>query len=159
LADNSYRDSMLVPRSISQMHVSNDMSAYAEQQFKALSEIHHQDRRGFSGTMTVTNAEGTSCHPVLKIESLFCQSIAPASAKDQAQDKTRTCFKMMWHPDWTLMAFSDIKKPLTFMSDPEEVAISKDLVRASFHFLHDVLRELTDADIANLIPCHKMMFQ
>lgn len=159
LGDDSYQDSMLVPRSISRMYVSNNISAYPDQQFKALSEIHHQDRRGFSSTVTVTNAEGTSYNPVLKIEGLFCQSIAPASAKEQAQDKMRTCFKMVWHPDWILMSFSDIKRPLTFMSKPKEVAISKDLVRASFHFLHDVLAELTDADVANLIPCHKMMFQ
>jgi acyl transferase domain-containing protein/NADPH:quinone reductase-like Zn-dependent oxidoreductase len=159
LRDDPYQDSTLVPRSISYIYVSNDMSAYTAHRFKAWTENQHQERGGFSSTTTVTNADDTSCDPVMKIERLFCQSIALTPTKKHAQDKARTCFKMSWHPDWTLMAFPDIRKSLTFMPDPEEVAISKDLVRASFHFLHDVLAELTDVDIANLIPYHKMMFQ
>lgn len=160
LQEDSYRDSMLLPRSISRLYVSSDISTYSEQQFVALSNINRQDRRGFYSTVNVTSADRTSNNSLLKMENLFCQLVdQPSSAAEQGLDATKTCFKMIWHPDWTLMAPSDIRKPLTFNPDPQEVAVSMELNRATFYYIHDALDKLTDSDVTNLLPHHQKMFQ
>jgi acyl transferase domain-containing protein/NADPH:quinone reductase-like Zn-dependent oxidoreductase len=160
LKEDAYRNSMLLPRSISRLYVSSDISTYSKQQFVARSNVHHQDRRGFHSNVSVTSAEHTRHNPLVKMESLFCQLVdQPSSAAEQELDETKTCFKMIWHPDWTLMKSSDIRKPLTFNPDPQMVAASIELNRATFYYIHDALAKLTDSEIANLLPHHKTLFQ
>jgi acyl transferase domain-containing protein/NADPH:quinone reductase-like Zn-dependent oxidoreductase/ubiquinone/menaquinone biosynthesis C-methylase UbiE len=159
LKEDSYRNSMLLPRSISRLYVSSDISMYSKQQLVALSNVHRQDRRGFYSNVSVTSADSTTYNPLLKMESLFCQLVdKPSSAAEQELDETKTCFKMIWHRDWTLMASSDIRKPLTFNPDPQEVAVSMELNRATFYYIHDALAKLTDSDVTNLLPHHRKLF-
>ncbi|QKX60887.1 uncharacterized protein TRUGW13939_08033 [Talaromyces rugulosus] len=160
LKEDAYRNSMLLPRSISRLYVSSAISTYSKQQFVARSNIHHQDRRGFNSNVSVTSAEHTLHDPLAKVESLFCQSVErPSYDAEKELDEAKTCFKMIWHPDWTLMASSDIRKPLTFNPDPQMNAISMELNRATFYYIHDVLAKLTDSEIENLLPHYKTMLQ
>jgi acyl transferase domain-containing protein/NADPH:quinone reductase-like Zn-dependent oxidoreductase len=160
LKEDTYQNAMLLPRSISRLAVSSDISAYSQQPLAALSNAHRQDRRGFYSDVSVSSKGSTSHDPLVKMESLFCQLVdQPSSSAEQELDETKTCFQMKWHPDWTLMAASDIRKPLTFTPDPQEVAMSMELNQATFHYIHVALATLADSDVANLLPHHQKMFQ
>lgn len=159
LDSDLYENAMVLPRSVSQMYVSEAIIRQGDHKFKALSEIHRQDKRGFHSSVSVTNADNNDFAPVLEVKGLFCQSVSRSLGVEKTSDDPQTCFKTLWHPDWTFLSTADIREPLTFAPDPQEISISKKLVRATFHFVHDAIAELNDEDVGSLEWHHKLLFE
>jgi NADPH:quinone reductase-like Zn-dependent oxidoreductase/ubiquinone/menaquinone biosynthesis C-methylase UbiE len=150
LDGSMYENAMMLPRSISQMYVSEAIVRKGGHQFKAFSEKLRQDMQGFHSSITVTDAENQDCSPVLEVKDLFCQSVRQASSSEKAFEKRKTCFKIVWHQDWNLMSSEEMRELLALPPDPQEVSINEKLVQATFHFIHDAIAELTEDDITNL---------
>lgn len=153
-----YENAMVLPRSVSQMYVSEAIARLGDHEFKALSEIHRQDKRGFHSSISVLNAEDNDVEPALEVKGLFCQSVSRSIGVEKPSDDPKTCFKTLWHPDWTFLSTAEIREPLTFAPDPQEISISKKLVRAAFHFIHDAIAELSDEDVRDMEWHHKLLF-
>ena len=76
LDSNLHENAMVLPRSVSEMYVSEAIVRQGDHKFKALSEIHRQDKRGFRSSISVTNAEDRNFSPVLEVKGFFCQSVS-----------------------------------------------------------------------------------
>ncbi|KAJ5762185.1 uncharacterized protein N7511_005567 [Penicillium nucicola] len=101
-----------VPKSISFLYISADISSEPDHLFKMHSRLDHVKPNGFESSATVYN-EGSSTpsefgeSPTLIMQGLFCQSVGGSVTHSQSiSDKW--CFSMSWKPDFGLLMASGL---------------------------------------------------
>ncbi|KAK4508762.1 hypothetical protein PRZ48_002501 [Zasmidium cellare] len=140
---------MVLPRSIEQMYISAHIPRAASSLLEARAEVSIHGRRGFSSTLSILDSDSAGHEPVARITGLFCQAV-PMAAVGERKDTSRTCFEMIWRPDWTFLPSTELKKPVTFSADLASVEMGNKLVRATYHFIHDTLSKLSAQDVQAL---------
>ncbi|QIW94584.1 hypothetical protein AMS68_000102 [Peltaster fructicola] len=149
LASETLKGCMVLPRSIEQVYISASIPQAGGHLLEARAEVKDLGRKGFSSTLTIVDSDGMSDEPVARVTGLFCQAV-PMGAVQRQHDDPRTCFKMVWRPDWTYLSSAELKRPITFSADPSDVDMANTLDRAAYHFIHDTLLKLTAEDVQGL---------
>ncbi|KAF9873136.1 polyketide synthase [Colletotrichum karsti] len=149
LPTNAYQNSMVMPRSIQEIFVSKLIDSAPGTQFDALATVTKEDRSGFQSTIT-TRATQSSNEVLLEVKGLFCQAVDGLNPVQGPDGAPKLLFKMLWHPDMTMMPVEMIKEPLRFHVDAHELSINKKLVRSAWHFIQDAIQDIGSDDQALL---------
>ncbi|EAA29886.2 hypothetical protein GE21DRAFT_5309 [Neurospora crassa] len=147
-----------VPRSISKLWISHDISKQAGHDFKAYANLDHADDQSTKTALRVVDDAADAAAPVISIDGFVCQSIgnAPTAADEPWEaDKFTTTH---WAPDVTFLKDAFLKKQLGSQITPEEAEILMDLRKACMYYIYDALRDLTPEDIKKLEWYHKKFY-
>lgn len=147
-----------VPRSISKLWISHDISKTAGHDFKAYANLDHADDQTTKTALRVVDSDAETVEPVISIDGFVCQSIGAApTSPDEAweADKFTTT---SWAPDVTFLKDAFLKKQLGSQITPEEAEILMDLRKACMFYIYDALRELTPEDMKKLEWYHKKFY-
>ena len=147
-----------VPRSISKLWISADISKQAGHDFKAYANLDHADDQSTKTALRVVDDGSETAVPVISIDGFVCQSIGAApTASDEPweADKFTTTH---WAPDVTFLKDAFLKKQLGSEISPEEAEILMDLRKACMYYIYDALRDLTPEDMKKLEWYHKKFY-
>ncbi|KAF6790728.1 polyketide synthase [Colletotrichum sojae] len=160
LPSDAYQNSMVMPRAIEQIFVSQSIATSPGSQFTALATVHKQDRSGFRSTIAAHDPKNPNT-TLLEVKGLFCQAVGGMNQDRGSQDGPKLLFKMLWHPDMSLMPVDTLKSPLKCDVDVQELAVNKKLVRAAWHFIQDAIQDLgTDEKaLADMEWYHKLLYE
>lgn len=147
-----------IPTSIKTMAVRTDLSHQVGHQLQASTTLHKRSPQGFEVSVSAVNkGETHSCAP-LKVGGIHYQSLGAAPVHEQIPNDSKLCMTFKWGRDLSTIDSKSMRESLVVRPSPTETAIIEDLKRATFHFVHDALAALTDADIDNLKGHHKKLF-
>lgn len=151
-----------VPRSISKLWISHDITSDASHEFKAFTTLGHLDNQTMTTAIRVVDSlaqgEEALSKSVIAIEGFVYQSIGstPAQAVDSwMQDKFA---QTTWAPDVSFLTPAFLKKQLGSELSSKEAETLMDLRQACLLFIYDALRDLTPADIQGLAWYHKKFY-
>ena len=144
-----------IPRSIKNMFVSNDISSIPGHKFQNFAKLHYASSQGFDVSMALTNEDERNAPPVLEISQMHYQSLGNCVKEESIFDETKLCLKSDWVHDLSVVKNETYKQSIQGAMSPQETAIVEDLKRATAYIIHDVLKELTEEDTANLDRHHK----
>ncbi|KAK2770358.1 polyketide synthase [Colletotrichum kahawae] len=155
----TFQNSMVMPRAIGEIFVSQSLSSSPGSQFQSLATVDKQDRSGFRSTITTTDPKSPDT-PLLEVKGLFCQAVGGVNNTDASENATKLLFKMLWHPDITLMPTETIVQPLRFEVGAQELSVNKKLVRAAWHFIQDAIQDLISDEqaLADMEWYHKSLY-
>ena len=139
-----------IPRSIKNMFISNDISSVPEHRFQNFAKLHYASAQGFDVSMALTNEDERIAPPVLEISQMHYQSLGNTLKEESIFDESKICLKSEWVHDLSVVKNENYKQSVQGVMSPQETAIVEDLKRATAYIIHDVLKELTEDDIANL---------
>ncbi|TVY15571.1 Compactin diketide synthase mokB [Lachnellula arida] len=100
--------------------------------------------------MALTNKDDKTMPPILEISQMHYQSLGNSIKEESIFDDTKVCFKSDWVHDMSVVEDITYKQSVQRGMSPQETAIVEDLKQATAYIIHDVLKELTENDIANL---------
>ncbi|KAL0933408.1 polyketide synthase [Colletotrichum truncatum] len=141
LPSDVYQNSMVMPRSIDEIFVSQSISSFPGSRFEAFATVNQQDRSGFRSTITTRDPNCPESVNLL-VKGLFCQAVGGIRRDQTAADAPKLLFKMLWHPDMTLMPVETMKNTLKFDADAQELSINKKLIRAAWYFIQDAIQDI-----------------
>lgn len=147
-----------VPRFISKLWISHDISKQAGHDFKAYANLDHADDQSTKTALRVVDDAVEAPVPVISIDGFVCQSIGNApTASDEPweADKFTTTH---WAPDVTFLKDVFLKKQLGSQITPEEAEILMNLRKACMYYIYDALRDLTPEDMKKLEWYHKKFY-
>ncbi|KAJ4392595.1 hypothetical protein N0V85_006934 [Neurospora sp. IMI 360204] len=147
-----------VPRSISKLWISHDISKQVGHDFKAYANLDHADDQSTKTALRVVDDAAEAPVPVISIDGFVCQSIGNApTASDEPweADKFTTTH---WAPDVTFLKDVFLKRQLGSQITPEEAEILMDLRKACMYYIYDALRDLTPEDMKKLEWYHKKFY-
>ncbi|KAF3012580.1 t1pks [Neopestalotiopsis sp. 37M] len=152
-----------LPYSISSLWVSNNISHEAGHAFQCHTSLSHKTARNFRADAIVYDEHVSGARRrLLEMQGLVCQSMGRSRANltDKSHNKweEELCTKIEWAPDLSLRQPKAVEKFKQQHARPA-TDIDKEVVirlrRVSVYFCHDVLKGLTNEDIAQLEPHHK----
>lgn len=147
-----------IPRSIKSMFVSSDLTNTAGQRLQTFSVLHAHDSQGFEVSIATIDKGSMESTPLIRIDGLYYKSLGGTVPEDQNANAVGVCLKAQWQPDLLFMESNDLMPLLSRQHEPSEATIMADLKRVTYHFLHDTLITLTEADIRTLEPHHQLLF-
>ncbi|TQN68831.1 Highly reducing polyketide synthase azaB, partial [Colletotrichum shisoi] len=155
----SFQNSMVMPRAIEDIFVSQLITSSPGTRFESHATVDRLDRSGFRSSVAThdVSVPGTT---LLEVKGLFCQAVGGIGEGHNSHEPPKLLFKMHWHPDLTLMPVSTLKDPLLYKVDSKELSINKKLVRAAWYFIQDAIRDMSadEAAIANMEWYHKSLY-
>ncbi|KAF4889745.1 Highly reducing polyketide synthase azaB [Colletotrichum fructicola] len=159
LSSDAYQNSMVMPRSIGEIFVAQSLPSSPGSQFQSLATVDKQDRSGFRSSITTSDPQHPDT-PLLEVKGLFCQAVGGVNNTDASENANKLLFKMLWHPDMTLMPSETIVQPLRFEVGPQELSVNKKLVRAAWHFIQDAIQDLSSDEqaLADMEWYHKSLY-
>ncbi|KAL2875455.1 hypothetical protein SGCOL_009367 [Colletotrichum sp. CLE4] len=159
LSSEDFQNSMVMPRAIQQIYVSQTFTSTPHYKFEALATIDRCDKSGFRSSITTHELNNPGA-PILEVKALFCQAVGGVSLNQQEQEPPKLLFKMHWHPDFSLMPKDQRKEPLRFDIDPCELSVNKKLVRSAWYFIRDAIQDLCPdkAAIGNMEWYHRSLY-
>lgn len=151
-----------VPRSIKKLWVAHNISTDIGHRFRAYADISRLDSKSFHTGLVVVNDDddddNTKTDPVLKIDSLVCQSIGGSLAKQQEAHENEKFSIVKWAPDISCISPSYLKGQLGCTIDPSEADAIMDLRRVCSYYISDALAAITAADVRQLESHHKKFY-
>ncbi|KAK1447450.1 type I polyketide synthase [Colletotrichum melonis] len=141
LSPKAFQNSMVMPRAIQHIYVSQSIVSTPNSKFESLATMDRCDKSGFRSSIITrdhSNPEATS----LEVKGLFCQAVGGGGLDQQDQNPSKLLFKMHWHPDFSLISTDQLKAELKFDVDPSELSINKRLVKAAWYFIQDAIKDL-----------------
>ncbi|KAK4238694.1 hypothetical protein C8A03DRAFT_14873 [Achaetomium macrosporum] len=148
-----------VPRSIKRLYISSQIGSETGHHLKEYSRLLQHSRQGFDVSAAVlpddegyANANTT---PVIEMDTMHFQSLG-RSADEQESAPERLCLITDWKESFALNDKEPLRESLKYDTPEDEKIIAQDLIRATYHFVHDLLQELTEEDIAGLEWHHKV---
>lgn len=147
-----------IPRSIKSLFVSTDLTNKIGHHLQTFSALHSQDSQGFDVSIATVNEGETQSSPLIKFDGLHYQSLGDNVPKEQNTNEVGVCLKARWQPDFVFMKSTELLPLLARLPDPSEAAVMADLKRIAYHFLHDTLAALTEADIRSLEKHHRSLY-
>ncbi|KAL8994704.1 MAG: hypothetical protein Q9169_005389 [Polycauliona sp. 2 TL-2023] len=146
----------LVPRSIDELWVSNQISRESSHPFEARSNVTHADPQNVRAAVSVVDANNTGNAPaVLEMKGLVFQSFG-GGASSKSTDKPweeDVCSKLEWELDISLATpaqLGSLKQELARPLDQKETNIVMDLRRVCIYFMKDALAALSPSDVQQL---------
>lgn len=150
-----------VPRSIKAIFVSSRaIEEGTGRRLKVFSRLLEHNRQGFDIAAAVTS-DVTGAEPpraLVEIEGMHFQSLGRSDA-GESNDSDPVCVTCEWERSPSLNDLAPLASSLKMEAPTEEIEISKDLARMTYHFVHDVLSQLTKDDIAGLEWYHKRFYE
>ncbi|KAK1977921.1 type I polyketide synthase [Colletotrichum cereale] len=159
LPAESFQNSMVMPRSIEEIYLSQSITSLPGTRFESVATVNRLDRSGFRSCV-ITHDLSVPDTTLLEVKGLFCQAVGGISEGRGGHEPPKLLFKMHWHPDMTLMPASTLKDPLKFKVDPRELSVNKKLVKAAWYFIQDAIQDLSadGAALANMEWYHKSLY-
>ncbi|TEA18286.1 Highly reducing polyketide synthase azaB [Colletotrichum sidae] len=159
LSPDSYQRAMVMPRAIEVIFVSRTIATAPGSGFESVATVSKQDRSGFKSTIG-THRVGSPGELVLEVKGLICQAVRGLIQDQSSQEAPKLLFKMLWHPEMTLMPAETLKGPLKHDVDAQELSVNKKLVRAAWHFIQDAIQDLGSDEQAlqNMEWYHQSLF-
>jgi NADPH:quinone reductase-like Zn-dependent oxidoreductase/malonyl CoA-acyl carrier protein transacylase len=151
-----------VPRSIKSLFVSSRiMEKGAGQRLNVLSRLLDHNRQGFvvAAAVTPDDAGDESLRALVEIEDMHFQSLGRSDSAESQTDDDQVCVICEWERSPTLNDLSPVAPSLKQEASMEEIEMTKDLARVTYHFVHDVLGQLTEKDVAGLEWYHKRFYE
>ncbi|KAJ0325028.1 hypothetical protein COL5a_007530 [Colletotrichum fioriniae] len=159
LSPKEFETSMVMPRAIQHIYVSQSIVSTPNSKLESFATIDGCDKSGFRSSIMThdhKNPEATS----LEVKGLFCQAVAGGGQNMQNQQPSNLIFKMHWHPDFSLMPMAQLREELRFDVDPSELSVNKRLVKAAWYFIEDAIQDLGSdkTPITNMEWYHKSLY-
>ncbi|KAK6223142.1 type I polyketide synthase [Colletotrichum tabaci] len=155
----SFQNSMVMPRAIEEIFVSQLITSSPGTRFESHATVDRLDRSGFRSSIAThdVSVPGTT---LLEVKGLFCQAVGGISEGHDSHEPPKLLFKMHWHPDVMLMPVSTLKDPLKYKIDSKELSVNKKLVRAAWYFIQDAIQDLSadEAALDNMEWYHKSLY-
>ncbi|KAI0198468.1 reducing type I polyketide synthase [Astrocystis sublimbata] len=147
-----------VPRSIRQLRISAGVRSEPGTNLTTYSRLLHHNRQGFnaSASVLVDTANGVQSAAV-EIEDMHFQSLGRVTDDTEAS-REQLCFVNDWVESFSLNPTDLLVDTLQRSAPPGEASVARDLVRMTYNFVHDVLGQLSEDDIANLEWHHKRFY-
>ncbi|KAI0857178.1 hypothetical protein F4860DRAFT_528288 [Xylaria cubensis] len=150
-----------VPRSIKSLFVSSRlMQDRADGCLDVFSNLLQYSKQGFSvvGRVTSNSAEDHTSHLLVEIEDMHFQNLGQSETVADLSDNDQVCTTCEWVSSPALNNLAPIAVSMVAEDSAETVEISKDVARASYHLIHDMLCHLTEKDISDLEWHHKRFY-
>ena len=136
------KDAMVLPRSIGYMHIPRDLKRRPGDEVRAFTELVEAGTRGYSSNIVVTGSEDSSSF--FEMRNFFGQAV-PKQA-DDAHNELGICSKSWYELDILHSVPKEIRDTMLTPIEEHEVKEQRDLLRASYYFIHDALKELEGED-------------
>lgn len=136
------KDAMVLPRSIGYMHIPRDLKRRPGDKLRAFTELVEAGTRGYSSNIVVTGSEDSSSF--FEMRNFFGQAV-PKQA-DDTNNELGICSKSWYELDILHSVPKEIRDTMLTPIEEHEVKEQKDLLRASYYFIHDALKELEGED-------------
>ena len=149
-------ENAMVPTSIQNLWVSNQISRETGHLFKAWSSLNHADTQKVRANISVVDGdENHNASSALDIEGLMFQSFGKGAAPKPNDNpwEMDVCSKLEWAPDMSMTTpalLNSVKQHLARALDPGETQIIMDLRRTCIYFMQDALAALCPSDVQQL---------
>ena len=147
-----------IPRSIKSLFVSANLTNAVGHRLQTFSGLHSQNSQGFDVSIATINEGEIESAPLIKIDRVYYQSLGDTAPKEKNANVVGVSLKAQWRPDLVFMTSNDFIPFLSRHLDPSEATIMADLKRITYHFIHDTLIALSEADIKNLDWHHRSLY-
>ncbi|KAK3323347.1 hypothetical protein B0T19DRAFT_372277 [Cercophora scortea] len=151
-----------VPRSISSLWVSHDISSQAGSSFKAYTDLDHADNQTTRTNIRVMNKTSsetpTPGFPVIAIDGFVCQSIGNAPTQEAEAWENDKFAVVKWAPDITFIKQDFLRKQLGSKISPQEAEMLMELRQVCLFYIYDALRDLSALHIKKLEWYHKKFY-
>ena len=151
-------DTMVLPRFIRTLTIPRTFNRLPGEKLKAFSESVKADNKGFTSSIAVTGAaaDENSTVACLRLQDFFGQAV-PRRAEETGDD-AGLCSKNVWELDILHDFPAELKSSLAIPLMDHEVETEKKLVRASYNFFFDCVKELSDQSQDDWEWHHKRFF-
>lgn len=148
-------DAMVLPRSIGYMHIPRDLNRHPGETLRAFTELATADTRGYSSNIVVIGSkESTS---FFEMRNFFGQAVP--KQENNADHELGICSQSVFELDILHNVPKQIKDSMLTAIEEHEVKEQRDLLRASYYFIQDALKEL-EGDHPNTWAWHfRRMFK
>lgn len=154
-----------MPTSIDEIFISSHISSVPDHKFRGTSRAAFTGFREADADILIFDDDDQSM-PVVRINRVRCtaltagMSMVEADAADASMDTKRICFNVSWEPDLDLLSKDQNDQILnqTGIEDTSSDYIAV-LELVSYYFYEQVLRNITDSEVASMHPHHQKYFR
>jgi NADPH:quinone reductase-like Zn-dependent oxidoreductase/malonyl CoA-acyl carrier protein transacylase/ubiquinone/menaquinone biosynthesis C-methylase UbiE len=139
-----------VPQSIKNMFIARDISSVPGHKFQNFCKLHYASAQGFDLSMALVDRNVPNAAPILEISEVHFQSLGTSVKGEMLSDENKLCLKMDWVHDLSVVKREAFSQSIQGAMSAQENGMIEDLKRATFYFIDDALKELTENDTAQL---------
>ncbi|KAI3320950.1 type I polyketide synthase [Xylariaceae sp. AK1471] len=148
------KDAMVLPRTIGYMHIPRDLKRRPGDKLRAFTELVESGTRGYSSNIVVTGSEDSSSF--FEMRNFFGQAVP--KYQDDTNDELGVCSKSLFELDILHNVPKEIRDTMLTPIEEHEVKEQRDLLRVSYYFIHDALKELEGENVDTWEWHYKRMF-
>ncbi|KAI1756773.1 type I polyketide synthase [Xylaria castorea] len=137
------KDAMVLPRSIGYMHVPRDLKRRPGDKLQAFTELVESSTRGYATNIVVTGTESSGSF--FEMQNFFGQAVPKQT--DDTDDELEICAKSLFELDILHNVPKEIRDTMLTAIEEHEVKEQRDLLRVSYYFIQDALKELEGQDV------------
>lgn len=149
------KDAMVLPRSIGYMSLPRDLNRRPGERLRAFTEIASSDSRGYSTNIVVTGSQDPSSF--FEIRNFFGQAVPKAG--EDGDNELGICSQSRPELDILHNVPKSIRDTMLTPISESEAKEQRDLLRVSYYFISNALKELEGDDMGTWEWHFKRMFK
>lgn len=157
LPEDLRQSSMVMPKSFKHMYVPYTLRRRGGDKLQAFTEMLGSDKRGFTSQVNVVNLGEDSDVPCFQLDGFHAIAV-PRSTDLGLTKPPRICSSSRWEMDISGGISEAYKDSIRITLDDQQSDFERKMVRSSYHFIHDAIRELKDDNKDNWQWYHKVMY-
>ncbi|KAF3760416.1 hypothetical protein M406DRAFT_86125 [Cryphonectria parasitica EP155] len=149
-----------IPRHIKGLYISASISSRPGHRLLEHASLSSCNRQGFDVSAAVLSAEdgARTRFPLIEVDKMHFQSLGSPTDEDEGRAQEKLCLVTEWRDSFSLNDQRPLEEALKYHTAPEdEKTTAQDILRATYHLVHDALAQLTDEDVRGLAWHHRAL--